>query len=140
MANITISVQSLLNNSVYNSYTVDNASTVASFKTTIASARGYASTNWFTLYFNNQLLADANTLASYSIVTGSQLKISNEIAYFATKELKQKAKLDLAKLDRTAQSNPRSNYDITKLPTQYSGNNLVDNPNSGGLIKGRPWI
>jgi hypothetical protein len=30
-------------------------------------------------------------------------------------------------------------YDITQLPTQYSGNNVVDNPNEGGLITGRPW-
>jgi len=34
----------------------------------------------------------------------------------------------------------RNIYDITQLPTQYSGNTLVDNPNAGGLIEGRPWV
>lgn len=36
----------------------------------------------------------------------------------------------------------RNVYDITQLPTEYSGsgNGLIDNPNTGGLIEGRPWI
>jgi hypothetical protein len=34
----------------------------------------------------------------------------------------------------------RNTYDITELPTQYSGNNIVDNPNTGGLLPARPWI
>jgi hypothetical protein len=33
----------------------------------------------------------------------------------------------------------RNNYDITQLPTQYSGDSITDNANSGGLIDGRPW-
>jgi hypothetical protein len=33
----------------------------------------------------------------------------------------------------------RNVYDITQLPTQYSGNIVVDNPNAGGLVTGRPW-
>lgn len=63
----------------------------------------------------------------------------NGISELATKELKQKAKLDLAATDRAADGNPRATYDITELPTQYSGNNVVDNPNVGGLVEGRPW-
>jgi hypothetical protein len=31
-------------------------------------------------------------------------------------------------------------YDLTELPTQYSGNTLVDNINETGLIYGRPWV
>jgi hypothetical protein len=65
---------------------------------------------------------------------------ANGIAHLATKELKQKAKLDLAATDRAARSNPRSTYDITELPTQYQGNVIVDNPNTGGLLLGCPWI
>jgi hypothetical protein len=34
----------------------------------------------------------------------------------------------------------RANYDITQLPTQYDDNDIIDNPNTGGLIEGRPWI
>ena len=63
----------------------------------------------------------------------------NGISTLATKELRQKAKLDLAAADRTADNNPRATYDITELPTQYTGNDISDNPNVGGLQPGRPW-
>lgn len=65
---------------------------------------------------------------------------ANGISGLATKELKQKAKLDLAASDRAAASNPRASYDITQLPTQYDDNDVIDNPNTGGLVEGRPWI
>lgn len=64
---------------------------------------------------------------------------ANGISTLATKELKQKAKLDLAAMDRAAVGNPRATYDITQLPTQYDDNAIIDNPNVGGLIEGRPW-
>ena len=64
---------------------------------------------------------------------------ANGISTLATKELKQKAKLNLAAADRAAVGNPRATYDITQLPTQYDDNTVVDNPNVGGLITGRPW-
>ena len=63
----------------------------------------------------------------------------NGISTLATKELRQKAKLDLAATKRAEDGNPRSVYDITELPTQYSDNDVVDNPNVGGLQQGRPW-
>ena len=65
---------------------------------------------------------------------------ANGIAHLATKELRQKAKLDQAAIDRAARGNARSTYDITQLPTQYDDNGIIDNPNVGGLIVGRPWI
>jgi hypothetical protein len=34
----------------------------------------------------------------------------------------------------------RATYDITQLPTQYNDNAIVDNPNVGGLVEGRPWV
>jgi hypothetical protein len=64
---------------------------------------------------------------------------ANGISTLATKELKQKAKLDLAAADRADDGNPRATYDITQLPTQYDDNNIIDNDNTGGLIEGRPW-
>ena len=64
---------------------------------------------------------------------------ANGISTLATKELKQVAKLDQAAIDRAAVGNPRATYDITQLPTQYSDNTVVDNPNVGGLVTGRPW-
>jgi hypothetical protein len=64
---------------------------------------------------------------------------ANGISTLATKEARQKAKLDLAASDRAADGNPRATYDITELPTQYDGNDILDNPNTGGLVMGRPW-
>jgi hypothetical protein len=73
---------------------------------------------------------------------------ANGIAHLSTRELRQKAKLDLAATKRAATSGHRDTthtaddrhiYDLTELPTQYSGNVSVDNPNSTGLIIGRPW-
>lgn len=58
---------------------------------------------------------------------------SNGISTLASKELRQRAKLDLAAAKRG------ESYDITKLPTQYSGNIIVDNANAGGLVPHRPW-
>ena len=65
---------------------------------------------------------------------------ANNISTLATKELRQRAKLDLAAAKRTARGNPRAEYDITQLPARYVDNTSVDNPNTGGLVPGRPWI
>jgi hypothetical protein len=64
----------------------------------------------------------------------------NGISTLATKELRQKAKLDLAATERAADGNPRATYDLTLLPTQYNNNDIINNPNAGGLVVGRPWI
>lgn len=64
---------------------------------------------------------------------------ANGISKLATKELRQKAKLDLAAAKRAADGNPRATYDITQLPAQYDDDAVVDNPNTGGLVIGRPW-
>ena len=138
MANITITVQSLLNTAVYDSYTIDNGQTINQLKTAINSARGFDST-WYNIVLNQHVVLGSATLASLGIVTGTVLRTANVIDRLATKELKQRAKLDLSELDRAADGNPKSTYDITELPTQYSGNNIVDNPQPNGLILGRPW-
>jgi hypothetical protein len=64
----------------------------------------------------------------------------NEISTLATKELRQKAKLDLAAAKRATDGNLRATYDLTLLPTQFNDNGIIDNPNAGGLVVGRPWI
>lgn len=64
----------------------------------------------------------------------------NGISTLPTKEERQKAKLELAATKRAADGNPRSTYNISQLPTQYLGNDIIDNPNDGGLVIGRPWI
>lgn len=63
----------------------------------------------------------------------------NGISTLPTKELRQKAKLDLAAAKR-ADTGRRSTVDITELPTQYSDNDIINNPNTDGLLQGRPWV
>jgi hypothetical protein len=74
---------------------------------------------------------------------------ANGIAHLSTKQARQAAKLNLAATNRatsaaragsTPVADDRYTYDITELPTQYSGNTIVDNSNVGGLVIGRPWI
>jgi hypothetical protein len=68
---------------------------------------------------------------------------ANGISTLATKAARQKAKLDLAQTKRstTGTNGYRTlhTYALADLPTQYSGNNVIDNPNVGGLKQGRPW-
>jgi hypothetical protein len=65
---------------------------------------------------------------------------ANGISTLPTKEARQKAKLDLAAANRAAAGNPRATYDITQLPTRYNNNTIINNPNTSGLVQGRPWI
>lgn len=138
MATITIGVQSLLNAAQYDNYTVSDGITVGTLKNNIQTATGVSIT-WFNLAFEGVLLNTANTLASYNIISGSQLQAGNIIGTLATLQDRQLAKLDLAALDRTAAGNPWDVYDITELPSQYIGNVSTPNPHPGGLIEGRPW-
>ena len=138
MANITITVQSLLNTAVYDSYTIDDGQTINQLKTAINTAQSFDST-WYDIVQNEHIVSGTATLSSLGIITGTQLRTHNKIARLATKELKQIAKLELAKLDRAASGNPRSTYDITELPSQYIGNVSTPNPHPTGLIEGRPW-
>lgn len=68
----------------------------------------------------------------------------------ATKRDRQDAKLLQAGLDRAARNviepgrYANTTADATQLPTRYAvgdnnTNNVVDNPNIGGLLPGRPW-
>lgn len=139
MASVTLTIQSLINTAVYDSYTLDNSTTVANVKAAIQSNTSVDAT-WYQLVYNNELMSNtAATLADYGITGNVTLLSANKIGRLNTLEDRQKAKLDLAALDRTADGNPWNVYDITELPTQYSGNTVVDNPNPGGLLEGRPW-
>jgi hypothetical protein len=82
---------------------------------------------------------------------------ANGISTLATKQLRQEAKLDIAQAKRQGKvvadngtisgsldsTKPyyrvNNKLDITELPTVYSGNNVVDNANVGGLQTSRPW-
>lgn len=138
MANITISVQSLLNSAEYDSYTIDDGQTVNQLKTAIQTATN-VDPAWYNVVFNDQVLSGTATLAASNVVNGSVLRVANIIGRLATLQDRQEAKLNLAALDRAAAGNPRDTYDITELPTKYVGNTVVDNPHPTGLIEGRPW-
>jgi ubiquitin-large subunit ribosomal protein L40e len=134
-----IFVQSFLNAGTTLTLEVEPSDSIESVRAKIQDAEG-VSPDLMKLFFNNELLEDGRTLSDYNIQAGAYIKTSNNISTLATRELRQKAKLDLAALDRAANNNPRAVYDITQLPTQYDDNNVVDNPNTGGLIEGRPWV
>lgn len=68
---------------------------------------------------------------------------ANGISTLAFKRGRQDAKLALAAINRGL-TGRRDILDATQLPTRYGiGSNLpediVNNPNVGGLIAGRPW-
>ena len=75
---------------------------------------------------------------------------NNGISTLATKRERQDAKLALAGTDRSDRNVVEpgrysdTSADATQLPTRYKAgdnntNNVVDNPNTGGLKVGRPW-
>jgi hypothetical protein len=136
MANVTVTVQSLLNTALYDSYTIDNGQTVAQLKTAINTARSFNST-WYDLVSGN-VLTESSTLSSLGIITGTRLTTHNKIGRLSTRQARQEAKLALAGLDRTTSSKTHT-LTINNLPTKYSGNTIVDNANTGGLVLGRPW-
>jgi hypothetical protein len=138
MANIEITVQSFLNSARKLTVIIDENATVSQLKTAIFGQEG-VDVNIMRLSFQGTVLNSTDTLDVYNIQQGSFIRSSNVISTLPTKENKQKAKLDLAAADRAADSNARPVYDITQLPTQYDGNNLINNPNAGGLVLGRPW-
>lgn len=145
MATITITVQSLLNAATFTSYTVSDGVTVNSLKTTVATAEG-TDTSWFNLALNHEVLTGTDTLLAAGVTNGSALSVGNRIGHLTTRQNRQEAKLALAELRRQAGGNVSASYyrplntaNIDLLPTKWSGNTLVDNPNPGGAIQGRPW-
>jgi ubiquitin len=134
-----IFVQSFLNAGTTLTLEVEPSDSIESVRAKIQDAEGI-SPNLMKLFLNNELLEDGRTLSDYNIQANDYIKTSNTISQLATKELKQKAKLDLATLKRAADVNPRATYDLTTLPTQYNDDGIIDNPNVGGLVVGRPWI
>ena len=69
---------------------------------------------------------------------------ANGISTLPFKRDRQDAMLAAEAIKRAAQGTRRSTLDATQLPTRYgvgsnSPNDIVDNPNVGGLVAGRPW-
>lgn len=90
------------------------------------------------LTYTSETLSQIETALGVTLVDGDVF-IATPFQTNLTKELKQIQKLDIAAATRAADGNPRDTYTLTDLPTKYTGNNVTDNPNVGGLIEGRPW-
>ena len=98
---------------------------------------------------NSIALGDSTTTcADAGIVEGDTILCTPEQS--GSRERRQIQKLEIAQLKRRGTPGDDSSvtvpyyrlgntYDRDKLPTKYSGNTVVDNPNPGGLQQGRPW-
>ena len=89
--------------------------------------------------------------------TTTQWTITPAAGGLADKEARQIAKLTIAEAKRQGKVvadngtisgsvdptapwyRTHNTYDIDQLPTQYDGDDVVDNINTGGLLQGRPW-
>jgi len=123
------------------------------YDTTVAGTSGafpaYGEQDW--------RIYDGSVWQRVAKTTTTQWTIKPAVGGLADKEARQIAKLDIAEAKRqgkvvatngtiTGSVDPtkpyyrvRNNYDITQLPTQFDGNDVIDNPNVGGLVVGRPW-
>jgi hypothetical protein len=146
MANINIKYKGLTG--LLNDLTIDNGQTMAQLRSAIIADETLASAYYGRVSIHkNGLVKDstddsATTLASAGIVAGDIITVSSDRAQ-ASKQLSQEMMLDIAQLKRSAVGQPYSRslneYDKTELPTQYVGDDVLDNPNSQGLLLGRPW-
>jgi hypothetical protein len=97
----------------------------------------------FILDRNNTISFTNNSTDTYAelglLSTDTLVAILENDPSVYNKEQRQLQKLEIAQVKRAGDGNPRAIYDIAQLPTQYDGNNIIDNPNVGGLLQGRPW-
>jgi hypothetical protein len=151
MANIAIKYVGLTGQKY--DLTIDNGQTVTQLRAAIATAEGLT----LTYYGNVSLLSDisknylnnpSDTLATIGAVAGSIFLCTPEQDSI-TKQNRQIQKLEIAQEKRQADGDTtavfyRENniYDLTLLPDTYNGNvpGADDNPNTGGLLEGRPWV
>jgi hypothetical protein len=78
----------------------------------------------------------STTLTAMGIIDGDVILCTTN--QFGSKQERQVAKLAIAGKKRSLTSRT-STLTINDLPTKYTGNNVTDNPNVGGLVDGRPW-
>jgi len=128
---------------IKDSVTVALTVTIDDLITAIAADEGL-STQYYTIsLLNNPSVNDliygdsSSTLADLGIVDGDTVLCTTNQS--GSKQDRQIQKLEIAAVARAADGNLRTTYDITELPTRYSGNEVIDNPNVGGLVAGRPW-
>ncbi len=78
----------------------------------------------------------STTLTAMGIVDGDVILCTTN--QYGSKQERQEAKLAIAGKKRL-QTSRTYTLTINNLPTKYTGNDVTDNANSGGLVAGRPW-
>ena len=98
--------------------------------------------DFFLLRDNTVLLSNsgAQTYAQLTLTADDELvAVLDDDPATYTKEQRQTRKLEIAAVQRTADSRPAT-YDINKLPNPYNGNDTdPDDGDAGPLDAGRPW-
>ena len=146
---MTILVQSFLNSATKLSTAATTATTVAQLKTIVNGIEG-VSTSYMQFYLRDTEGSTATvlvsgTLGSYGVTTSTVIYSSNTISTATnTKEARQIAKLDLAKLRRQAGGNTSTTYyraynvyNRDLLAAKYVGNTATNISNT--LTNHRPW-
>ena len=149
MANINIKYKGLTG--LLNDLTIDNGQTMAQLRTAIIADETLNSAYYGRVSIHkNGLVKDSTddsgtTLSNAGIVAGDIITVSADRNQ-ASRQLSQEMTLDIAQLKKQAGGDTTkpyyrslNTYDKTELPTQYEGDNVLDNPNSQGLLLGRPW-
>jgi len=78
----------------------------------------------------------STTLTAMGIIDGDVILCTTN--QYGSKQERQEAKLAIAGKKRELTSRTYT-LTIDNLPTKYTGNDVTDNANTGGLVAGRPW-
>ena len=78
----------------------------------------------------------STTLTAMGIIDGDVILCTTN--QYGSKQERQVAKLAIAGKKRELTSRTYT-LTIDNLPTRYTGNEVTDNANTGGLVAGRPW-
>lgn len=157
MTDITIQFKGLTG--ILGQVTIDDTLKLGDLIEAIATAEGLP-TDYYSISvegnpsINDRSYDDSTTVIGGSLPTGAEIAENTRIICTTqqrgNKERRQIQKLEIAQKKRTGglasdstQGNyyrPLNTYDRDRLGAKYVGNDVVDNPNPGGLQPGRPWI
>lgn len=151
MATITVKYVGLIG--TRDQVSVSDTLTIDGLIAAIAADEGLPTEYYTVSLLNNPSVTDITygdssaTIASLGFVNNSVALCTTNQA--GTKQERQIQKLEIAQLKRQAGGDTSAIYyrggnvyDLSSLPDTYNGNDILpdDNPNTGGLIVGRPWI
>ena len=156
MANITVEFKGLT--AILGEVTVDDTLTLGALIEAIATEEGLP-TDYYAVSVegnpsvNDTVYDDSTVTIGGTHPTGAGITADTRIICTprqqGTKERRQIQKLEIAQKKRTGglagdstqgdYYRQLNTYDRDRLPTKYTGNDVTDNANVGGLQQGRPW-